>query len=470
MWNCDVFSIDLFSGSAGWIPRWKKLTVNKLAGALGLCLLVTAVEARSGELPAGFVYLADVTKEIKQDMRYAGAHNFIGRRVDGYDAAECILTRQAAQGLVRVQAELAPRGYSLIVWDCYRPARAVRDFANWSRLPNEARMKMEFFPNTDKANFFQQGYLATRSAHSRGSTVDLGIVPSSLKEIPKFDMAAPLKPCTAPKGQRFEDGTIDLGTEHDCLDPQASTISPNISKEAQANRLMLRDAMQRAGFKPYSKEWWHFELVEEPFQHAFDFPVVARGGAPAEKPLTLAETDKPQQQGTIGSQWTEFRLAVLKRQAGVVANMTKFPLASSSRILTPPAFIAEFKSIFDGDTTGCIALQHPVQNNIGKGTFSLNCALGEKRTTLNFQIIDGNWRLFAIEGESGADGEVAKAVEQSRANVEPRAPNAVPVAPKRTPPKLKKGSTKAKNGKVESDSERSQSNEERAQPNGERAQ
>jgi D-alanyl-D-alanine dipeptidase len=406
-------------------------------------------------------------------MSYAGAHNFIGRRVDGYDAAECILTRQAAQGLVRVQAELAPRGYSLIVWDCYRPVRAVRDFVNWSRLPNEARMKAEFFPNTDKANFFQQGYLATRSAHSRGSTVDLGIVPSSLREIPKFDMAGPLKPCTAPKGQRFEDGTIDLGTEHDCLDPQASTISPNISKEAQANRLMLREAMLRAGFKPYSKEWWHFELVDEPFQHAFDFPVVARGAAPAERPLPLAEADRSQQQATIGSQWTEFRLAVLKRQAGVVAKMTKFPLASSSRLLSPPAFIAEFKSIFDGDMTACIALQQPVQSNIGKSTFSLTCALGEKRATLNFQIIDGNWRLFAIEGENEADGEIAKVIEQGRANVEPHVPDAVRMAPKRSPPKVKKASPKAaqsKSEKVEPEAERVQSNEERGSPNGEREQ
>src|SRR5690349_3213544 len=269
--------------------RWRKCMSRKLAGALGLCLFAIAGEARGGDLYPGFVYLSDVAPDIRQDMRYAGPHNFIGRKVDGYEANECILTERAARALVKVQADLVTRGLSLIVWDCYRPTRAVRDFANWSKAPNDARMKAEFFPNTDKVNFFQQGYLATKSAHSRGSTVDLGIVPDSVKELPKFDPAAPLKPCTAPKGQRFEDETIDLGTEHDCLDPQASTGSQNAPKEARTNRLLLQKAMQRAGLRPYSKEWRHFELIQEPFPHqAFDFPIVPRGGAGG------AETDKVQ--------------------------------------------------------------------------------------------------------------------------------------------------------------------------------
>lgn len=425
---------------------------RRLAGSLCVCLIFASGEVRGAEPHPGFVYLADVAPDIRQDMRYAGAHNFIGRRVDGYEANECILTRPAAAALVRVQAELAAQGLSLIVWDCYRPARAVRDFANWSRSPNDARMKMEFFPNTDKANFFHQGYLATRSAHSRGSTVDLGIVRSSLGDIPKFDPNAPLKPCTAPKGERFEDGTIDLGTEHDCLDPQASTISQNIPKEAQSNRIMLKNAMQRAGFKPYSKEWWHFELIEEPFPNSFDFPVVARGGGPAERPLPLAESEKPQQSTTIGSQWTEFRRAVLRRQAGIVASMTKFPLARASVLLDEPNFIIQFGSIFDGDITGCIASHDPEQNRIGRSTFSLTCATGGKHVTLNFQSTGGNWRLFAIEGENEAEGKARKNVEQDRPSTESSPPS--PAAARkadRLAPKAERPSPKAERPKTKAE-------------------
>jgi D-alanyl-D-alanine dipeptidase len=473
MWCGDPFSSGTFAENAGLDPRWKKLMVNRLAGALGLCLFATAVQAGSGDLPAGFVYLADVSREIRQDMRYAGAHNFIGRRVEGYDANECILTERAARALVRVQTELAPRGLSLIVWDCYRPARAVRDFANWSKSPNEARMKPEFFPNTDKANFFQQGYLATRSLHSRGSTVDLGIVPSSVKDLPKFDPAAPLKPCTAPKGQRFEDGTIDFGTEHDCLDPQASTLSPNISREAQANRILLRDAMQHAGFRSYSKEWWHFELVDEPFQQAFDFPVIARSGAPAEKPVTPpAEVDKAQQPATIGSQWSKFKRAVLKRQAEVVASMTKFPLALTSTLLDEPAFLAEFDSIFDGAITGCIALQNPEQNNLGKGTFSLTCSTGGKQTILHFQIVSRNWQLFLIEGVSEA-GKGRSGVERPQSHVEQPLPKAGRAKARQSPPPGEGGLTKGghkkrpKGARSSPDAEPGPSNGERGPSSGE---
>lgn len=436
--------------------------VNKLTAALGLCLLATAVEAGSGELPVGFVYLTDVAREIRQDMRYAGEHNFIGRRIDGYDAAECILTVPAARGLIRVQTELALRGLSLIVWDCYRPARAVRDFTNWSRLPSETRMKAEFFPNTDKVNFFQQGYLATRSAHSRGSTVDLGIVPSSVRDLPKFDPTAPLKSCTAPKGQRFEDGTLDFGTEHDCLDPQANTTSANIPKEAQDNRLLLRDAMQRAGFKPYSKEWWHFELIEEPFQRAFDFPVVARSGGPTEKPTEL---DKTQQTPTIGSQWAKFKRAVLRRQADTVANMTRFPLALTSTLLDEPAFFAEFESIFDGGITGCIALQDPEQNSIGRSTFSLTCSTGGKHTTLQFQMVSGTWQLFAIDDKSEAN-KTRGGVERSQSNVEQRSPKATQSPPKPAR-RLTNGRQKRSKAGRNWNAEPSSSNGEQGPPNDE---
>jgi D-alanyl-D-alanine dipeptidase len=226
-------------------------------------------------LAAGFVQLRDVDASILQDIRYAGAHNFIGRPIDGYAAAECLLTEGAARALASLQAALAPGKLSLMVWDCYRPARAVADFVRWSKDPADARMRREFFPRTDKSQLFSLGYLATHSAHSRGSTVDLGIVPKGLAGVPAYDPDTELRPCTARKGERFEDGTIDLGSGYDCLDIVAATNSSAVGQAARDNRQMLRARMEAAGFRPYAKEWWHFELVNEPFPtQSFDFPIL----------------------------------------------------------------------------------------------------------------------------------------------------------------------------------------------------
>jgi len=227
--------------------------------------------------PAGFVYLSDIDASIVQDIRYATVHNFVGRPIAGYEAAECVLSEKAARALARVQARLLRKNLSLIVWDGYRPARASADFARWSKDANDARMKAEFYPRTDKRRLFELGFLSLNSAHARGSAVDLGVVPASLRTPPPFDPKAPLAPCFAPRGERFVDGTIDLGTGFDCFDALAATTHPAISAEARANRLMLRDLMVAAGFRPYRREWWHFELIDEPFpQQTFDFPIRPR--------------------------------------------------------------------------------------------------------------------------------------------------------------------------------------------------
>ena len=134
-------------------------------------------------------------------------------------------------------------------------------------------MKAEFYPRTDKAKLFALSYIAIRSAHSRGSTVDLGIVPIDVSSAPSRDPSQPLKACTAPKGERFEDGTIDLGTGPDCLDVLASTSNPLVGAVARANRQMLKAAMREAGFRGYFREWWHFEFINGPFADGFDFDV-----------------------------------------------------------------------------------------------------------------------------------------------------------------------------------------------------
>jgi zinc D-Ala-D-Ala dipeptidase len=247
-----------------------------IRAGLGLIIMMLPTPALAGSaLPKGFVYLRDIDPSIAQDIRYAGSHNFVGRPIRGYLAAECILSAPAANALETVQRMLAEKKLSLIVWDCYRPKRAVEDFLQWSRDPTHSEMKAEFYPRTDKEKLFDLGYLAKRSAHSRGSTVDLGIVPTA-SSVPRPNASQGMKACTSSKGERFEDGTIDFGTGYDCLDRLGNTSNPHVGQTALHNRQTLRSCMKAAGFRPYAKEWWHFELVNEPFNRdGFDFEIAA---------------------------------------------------------------------------------------------------------------------------------------------------------------------------------------------------
>ena len=251
--------------------------------ALTIAMLVAPALA-SPTLPKGFVYLRDVDPTIVQDIRYAGSHNFVGRPIRGYRAAECILSKPAADALATVQKLLAEKKLSLIVWDCYRPKRAVDDFAQWSKDPARSEMKAEFYPRTDKDKLFAQGYIARRSGHSRGSTVDVGIVPVDFSSAPPPNPTQPLKPCTSPRGERFEDGTIDFGTGYDCLDVLATTSNAAVGAIGRRNRQTLKSYMQGAGFRPYAREWWHFQLINEPFDGGgFDFEVSASPSSSAQR-------------------------------------------------------------------------------------------------------------------------------------------------------------------------------------------
>jgi len=234
------------------------------------------VRRPASSLPAGFVYLADVDATIRQDMRYFGADNFVGRRVAGYEAPECILTRQAAEALARVQAQLQPT-HALKVFDCYRPARAVADFVAWSRdeTASAAGRKAEHFPTIDKRDLFRRGFIASVSGHSRGSAVDLAII--ALVEPPDHGDALTRRPCRPlPADPENGDWELNFGTSFDCFHELSATASPRIGAVARANRQRLVALMQAAGFRSLASEWWHFQLVEEPFRRTFDFPVRAR--------------------------------------------------------------------------------------------------------------------------------------------------------------------------------------------------
>ena len=238
------------------------------------CLALPNAQANPSiaSFPDGFVYLESMAPSIVQDIRYAKFHNFIGHPIRGYYAEKCILTEQAAKALAQVQTELMQSRLSLKVFDCYRPTMAVDEFSSWSQLALQQEMKAEFYPNVDKKDFFKLGYVAQKSGHSRGSTVDLAVMSlGSLSDT--YVQQQTLQSCTQPYLQRFFDGTLDFGTGYDCMDP-LSHGTAEVSLVARAHRTILRDIMHKYGFDFYPQEWWHFTLRHEPFPNTyFNFPI-----------------------------------------------------------------------------------------------------------------------------------------------------------------------------------------------------
>ncbi len=216
----------------------------------------------------------EVIPSIVLDIRYDTPHNFIGRPIRGYLAPKCYLTREAASALKEVQEELRAFSLSLKVYDCYRPQRAVDDFVEWAKDISDTKMKKEFYPFVNKKNLFKDGFIASRSGHSRGSTVDLTVVPVPVPEQERYVDGQRLCGCDLPEGKRFRDNSIDMGTGFDCFSEQSWTDSNQIGPQRRANRLLLKTLMEKHGFKNYDKEWWHFTLRKEPFPDSyFDFVI-----------------------------------------------------------------------------------------------------------------------------------------------------------------------------------------------------
>ncbi|MDG4809722.1 M15 family metallopeptidase [Micromonospora sp. WMMD1120] len=224
----------------------------------------------------GFVVLTDVDPRIHADIRYATPHNFVGRPIDGYREPLCLLTRQAAEALRRVQDAALAGGHSLKVYDCYRPQPAVDDFVAWSKRPGEQQTKAEFYPDVAKDRLFAEGYIGAPTAHSRGSTMDLTLVDEPPASQPPYRVGQQLVACTAPRGQRFADNSIDMGTGFDCFDARAHTADPRITGVARDNRRLLQRLMTDAGFVNYDREWWHYRLRDEPYPDTFFSAPVAR--------------------------------------------------------------------------------------------------------------------------------------------------------------------------------------------------
>lgn len=198
-------------------------------------------------LPAGFVYLNEIDTSILIDMKYYTEDNFIGRRIQGYEAPVCIMTLEAAVALSKLQQHLLMQDMSLKVFDAYRPQVAVDEFIRWSEDASDQKMKADYYPHIDKVDLFDLGYLAKKSSHTRGSTVDLTIVHLS----------------------QYAPTEIAMGTRFDFMDELSHPACDQVSNEIRFHRFFLRELMQEAGFLPIETEWWHFTLDHEPFPDTY---------------------------------------------------------------------------------------------------------------------------------------------------------------------------------------------------------
>ena len=200
--------------------------------------------------PNALIDAGETVEGVVTDIRYAGKNNFLGRPVAGYSVAKCWLSREAASALSKAQRLANSRGLAILIYDCYRPQRAVDDFVQWVSGSEDEPTKAIYYPNVPRRELIDRGYIASRSGHSRGSTIDLTLI---AKE----------------SGQ-----PLNMGTPWDFFDARSHTASREIVGDAAKNRQILKQIMESAGFKGYFAEWWHFTLESEPFRDTyFDVPI-----------------------------------------------------------------------------------------------------------------------------------------------------------------------------------------------------
>ena len=238
--------INVVEGEMKYSSILLSIALSTMAGAMS-CL----AQDRPA-LPDGFVYLDEAIPDIVIELKYTTGDNFVGQPIDGYRHGNAILSEPAAAALADVQVELQPFGLGLKVFDAYRPQRAVDHFVRWGEDLDDQRTKPDFYPDVAKEDLFEEGYIAARSGHSRGSTVDLTIV------------------------YRDEAGAaheLDMGSGYDFFGPISWPDSPAVTAQQRANRALLHNVMTSHGFNHYAREWWHFTLADEPYPDTyFDFP------------------------------------------------------------------------------------------------------------------------------------------------------------------------------------------------------
>ena len=220
--------------------------------------------------PPGFVYLAEAVPDAILEIRYYSTYNFIGDRIHGYERPTPLLTVEAAEALKAVSDELLPMGYRLKIYDSYRPQRAVDHFVEWAKRMDDTRMKEYFYPDLDKSVLFAQVYIAEKSGHSRGSTVDLTLF--DMKTGKEVDMGGTFD-WFGPESHPDWGGDPE-SKRYTGRFPEGTPKSRKISEAQFRNRMVLRSVMLKHGFKPIDTEWWHFTLENEPYPDTyFDYPV-----------------------------------------------------------------------------------------------------------------------------------------------------------------------------------------------------
>lgn len=202
-----------------------------------------------GQMPRELCYLDEVAPTIKVDLKYCGYDNFVGRPIDGYTTGRrAILRKDAAAALAKAQKQLEAKGLGLLVWDAYRPHRALCDFYNWS-MNDDDRTRAEFYPNISKRDIYDNKYIGLTSEHSWGVAVDITLIYLRTGK------------------------ELDMGGRHDLLDASSATEYAGLTPQQQANRLLLRDTLASVGMKNYSKEWWHYYVSPLGICHQYDFPL-----------------------------------------------------------------------------------------------------------------------------------------------------------------------------------------------------
>ncbi|WP_298904929.1 M15 family metallopeptidase [uncultured Psychroserpens sp.] len=226
------------------------MKIHKIIIPLALVAILGFTTQEKNALPEGFIHVKDVIPDIEVELRYYSKNNFVGDTIVGYKANTLILTKQSAEALKKVQDELQDQNLCLLVYDGYRPQRAVNHFMRWAKDLNDTINKQQFYPNVEKRHLFKEEYIASRSGHSRGSTLDLTIIDANTNE------------------------PLDMGSPYDFFGKESWVDHPDLTKKQKANRQLLQRVMLKHNFRNYPKEWWHFTLRWEPFPKTyFDFEV-----------------------------------------------------------------------------------------------------------------------------------------------------------------------------------------------------
>ena len=195
----------------------------------------------SQTLPKGFSYVSEIDATIKKELRYGTSNNFIGKPIDGYLKDSLIISTPAAKALKEIQTKLMLSGLSLKIFDAYRPQQAVDYFVRWAKVMNDTLMKQLYYPDVQKSELFTLGFIASKSGHTRGSTVDLSIVDVKTNK------------------------EVDMGSSYDFFGEKSHPFYKKITEAQMKNRMLLRTIMIKNGFIPYDNEWWHFTLKDEPY-------------------------------------------------------------------------------------------------------------------------------------------------------------------------------------------------------------